>query len=120
MKNSFLVALDDIKTADKHTIVAKVFELFSRISTMNKEEIIATHQTFWFFYEHMKDLSDADDELFQKINDAIGNRMLALCCEPQDRSERARLVELFGKVLGGGVMYYTVSAAVDGFQPKKK
>jgi len=118
MDNLFLIALENIKNARQQDITVKVFELFTKISCMNQEEVIASYQTYWFFRQHMRDLSEIDDYRLDKICDALFNRMLAICCEPKDRDERARHVELLGRVAGGGVYYSILGEAIDGFKPK--
>lgn len=117
MDNLFLLALENIKNAKQEDITAKVLEMFSKISIMNQEEVIATHQTYWFFRQHMKDVNKVDDDRLHRIHEALLNRMLAICCEPKDRSERARRVELLGQVAGGSVYYRILGRAIDGYKP---
>lgn len=117
MDQKFLAAIQNIGNANQNDVVAKVTEMFSKISSMGMQEITATHQTFWFFYQNMRNLTKEQEYFLDKTEKAIFSRMIALCGEPADRSERARRVEVLGEVCGGDIYYQVLGHAIDGHQP---
>ena len=122
-EHPFILALENIRKSDPRTVVARVLELFLKIATMEQEELIATYQTFWFFRQHMRNLDPVDTDRLDRIQLAFKTRMLALCAEPRDRCERARRVEVLGRVLSGsmafGPCYRNLAGAIDGYDPSR-
>ncbi|MDE2188185.1 MAG: hypothetical protein KGJ35_00445 [Patescibacteria group bacterium] len=116
MKNEFLTALEHIAKADSNVIVAEVLAMFNSVNTMNPNEIIATYQTYWFFKQGMTNLDEMTSRRLGLISSAIVDRMFTLCCEPKDRNERARRVELFVRIGLKNAGFNGFSRAIDGYK----
>lgn len=90
--NSFIDALEQLKTLNQNDAFAQIFRFFQSISTMDRDTVIPAYQAFRVFCEKTGQNTAEGD--MARVKKALVGRMVALCSE-KEGGQRIALIKTF-------------------------
>ena len=103
MDHDFISKLRSIDTSNPRSSAESIYHVFSTISRLNEEDVIAAHQTFNFYFKDRKKQDKITEQRIEMIKKALETRMQHLCSlAPFER--RRGLAITFTEAIGDPLM----------------
>lgn len=101
MANNFLNVIDTLNRAEPNEVLGKLHKMFSSISTMSADEVVAAYQTLKVAAKY---LDKSNNQIVVDLVDAMESQMVMIAKQPGNEHQKKRFNNVIGRKLCKGFL----------------